>query len=205
MRFIPLEKFDRFVAGLEDVYRRDYHLSHRRDALAVLLGLHGLRAGEVCDLRYSDVVWDFRLLKIRTLKGGRERTIQLSESVFSWFQDVNLLFPGDRETGCIFRSRTGKPLDTSQLNEFSHRCTKRLLGTPLRFHAMRHTFGMRAYEKTKDLVLVAKMMGHRSVSSTQIYVDAVKAFDPDLMIDLPSAKKHHVADTDRDQLLSVDQ
>ncbi len=34
----------------------------------------------------------------------------------------------------------------------------------------RHTFGTRLYRKTRDLVLVGKAMGHRTVEATAIYV-----------------------------------
>ncbi len=37
-------------------------------------------------------------------------------------------------------------------------------------HSTRHTFGTRLYRKTRDLVLVGKAMGHRTVEATAIYV-----------------------------------
>ena len=40
----------------------------------------------------------------------------------------------------------------------------------LSVHSLRHTFGTRLYRKTRDLVLVGKAMGHRTVEATLIYV-----------------------------------
>ena len=39
-------------------------------------------------------------------------------------------------------------------------------------HALRHTFGTRLYERTGDLLIVQRALGHRDVSSTCIYAAA---------------------------------
>ncbi len=40
----------------------------------------------------------------------------------------------------------------------------------LSVHSLRHTFGSRLYRKTRDLVLVGRAMGHKTVEATIIYV-----------------------------------
>jgi integrase/recombinase XerC len=40
----------------------------------------------------------------------------------------------------------------------------------LTVHSLRHTFGSRLYEKTHDLLLVGKAMGHRTLEATKVYV-----------------------------------
>jgi integrase len=44
-------------------------------------------------------------------------------------------------------------------------------------HSTRHTFAVLLYEKTKDIVLVQKAMGHVNIRNTMIYVDAVDCQD----------------------------
>jgi len=40
---------------------------------------------------------------------------------------------------------------------------------PLGVHALRHTFATRLYGRTRDLRLVQQALGHRSVTSTEVY------------------------------------
>ena len=46
---------------------------------------------------------------------------------------------------------------------------------PRAVHNLRHTFGEQAYQATKDIVLVQGWMGHESIETTRIYVEADEA------------------------------
>ncbi len=40
---------------------------------------------------------------------------------------------------------------------------------PVSVHSLRHTFATRLYEKTGDLYLVQRALGHRNITTTEIY------------------------------------
>ena len=40
---------------------------------------------------------------------------------------------------------------------------------PLSIHSLRHTFATRLYEKTGDLHLVQRALGHRQITTTEVY------------------------------------
>lgn len=203
MRYIPLEQHDLFVEFLDVAYRRSPRLSFRRDALACIFGLHGLRVSEVLHLRYSDFSWAQKILKVETLKGGDRRFVQLDGTVIDWFWEVDADLKASKH-GFVFRSQTGQNLQTTQLNVFARMATGQFFGEEMRFHGFRHTFGMRAYHQTRDLMLVARMMGHRSIKSTQIYVEAVQQFDAKLAIKVgPSTHQHDVTNPDHIELPPV--
>jgi integrase/recombinase XerC len=44
---------------------------------------------------------------------------------------------------------------------------------PKKFHALRHTFAIELYQKTKDLRLVQVALGHRNITNTMIYADYI--------------------------------
>ncbi len=52
------------------------------------------------------------------------------------------------------------------------------------FHSLRHTALTRLYEKTKDIRLVQKVVGHSNISTTMIYTHVSRANIRDAMINL---------------------
>ena len=42
-------------------------------------------------------------------------------------------------------------------------------------HACRNCFGMKLYRQTKDIIMTGSLMGHRSVTSTEVYVRAISS------------------------------
>jgi len=127
-----------------------------RDAAIILTALAtGTRARELLNLTYQDLDLAKPSLKIKTLKGGKNREIPISRKL------ANLLIAsrrGDR----IF------PISYPRL----HQIWTAWRPSKLPFHALRHTFAMSAYNRTKDINLVKHIMGHRSLSSTTVYLEA---------------------------------
>ena len=177
MRWIPfnaLPHLEHHLTKLLEHGRR----TEQRDALALMLALHGLRVSEVCQARIDDLDAPNCLLFIRTLKKGKRRTVRLHPTLIyallKWRGQVNhlpLLFTGP-----------GRPIFPSHLQRFARKITAQVFGISYRFHAGRHTFAMRAYAKTKDLLLVKKLLGHRWITSTQVYAEALDDTPDELLL-----------------------
>lgn len=164
MRFIPLELVPALEAAIcAEIERGSW--TRRRDALAVALGLHGLRVGEVCRARRDDLFVGGCLLHVKTLKKGRVREVPLHSSLVTALLD----WRGDARHSWLLHSRPGNQVHRSQFERAAHRLTRQVLSQPLKFHALRHTFAMRLYAETSDLFLVQQLLGHRSVRSTEVY------------------------------------
>lgn len=164
MRFVPLE----LVPALEDALAAEVARGtwgRRRDALAVALGLHGLRVGEVCQARTSDLFVGGSMLHVRTLKRGRVREIPLHHSLMAALLD----WRGDARHSWLLFTRPGGQVHRSQFERAARRITEGVIGEPLKFHAMRHTFAMRLYAERPDVFLVQRMLGHHSIKSTEVY------------------------------------
>ncbi len=149
-----------------DRVERDGPLGLRDRALVELVYSAGLRSREAVDLDLGDVDFEQELVHVRG-KGGKERAVPLGEEAGHWVARYLREARPElaRATGetALFVSRRGRRLDTSTL--------RRLLPHP---HRLRHAFATHLLEGGADLRTIQELLGHSSLSSTQIYshVDA---------------------------------
>jgi site-specific recombinase XerD len=140
-------------------------LALRNAALIELVYSCGLRSAEAVALDLIDVDFDREHLHVRG-KGGKERVVPLGEEAASrvarWLRDGR---PALARGACdaLFISVRGRRLDTSVL--------RRLLPNP---HRLRHAYATHLLEGGADLRTIQELLGHASLSTTQIYshVDA---------------------------------
>lgn len=179
--WFPLDQIERLEdAILEQL--EDRRRARRRDALACGLGLSGLRSGEVSQLAIGDLSVPLRRLTVRTLKGGPQRALDLDatlvDELLAWRGlRERLLFPKLGPRDLLLPNCRGGIVRREQFNGMAKRLFDRLLGAMhgLTFHSLRHTFAMRAYQESRDLFLVQRMLGHSSVQTTEIYARSLAA------------------------------
>jgi integrase/recombinase XerC len=146
----------------------------RDRAMALLMLLGGLRAGEVRALLLSDVDQGLRRVRI-TGKGGRQRVVPVDAAFFA---ELATYLRAERPAGChtwecfvVLRGPTaGGPLTEAGLRRIfrSHRATA---GTPrVRPHRLRHTYGTQLAAAGIDLLVLRELMGHASPETTAGYV-----------------------------------
>lgn len=136
----------------------------------------GLRVGELCSLRYEDISRKNMRIHIRHSKARCDRYAILSSIALEILTEYWYAY--DRPTGWLFPKQTNKdssrPIDTFYLSRHIH-AHERRLGWPekLTCHSFRHAFGTHLYENGADLLTIKSLLGHRSLSSTMIYVHLV--------------------------------
>jgi site-specific recombinase XerD len=140
-------------------------LALRNRALFELVYSAGLRAQEAVDLRLADVDFEQEALLVRG-KGDKERAVPLGEEAA--YRLRRYLEDGRPSLArgavdALFLSARGRALETSTL--------RRLLPNP---HRLRHAFATHLLEGGADLRTIQELLGHSSLSTTQIYshVDA---------------------------------
>jgi len=173
--YIPFgKKYDRIVRRLRKMVSGD-NATARRDALAYVLGLHGLRVTEVIQLKVADLLPIQEQLRVETLKGGKPRRIALGAGVYRQLKRLAAKRGKDEP---LFVTTAGGSVHETQWQRGFRELTAELLGGEgLNFHGGRHTFAMRLYHQTKDMQRVKSRLGHRSLTSTQVYVDAYGELD----------------------------
>lgn len=143
----------------------------RRDrALLALLYGTGIRASECASLRSGQVDLTRLTIHVRG-KGGHERVIplnpQLAEVLRSYAQARGPALP----TAPFLRSRFGRPLSRGGVYERVRTWGQRSrVGIPLSPHRMRHTFATHLVRAGVGLVTIRDLLGHRQITSTQIYL-----------------------------------
>ena len=122
----------------------------------------GLRKHEVTHMRPSDLAQDKSYLKVKG-KGSRERQIPVVDDLRLILTDLNLsgkwLFPSKRSGEPLTDIR--KPLKTAMRKA---KIEKRI--TP---HMIRHSFATHLLESGADSRIIQRLLGHASLSTTQIY------------------------------------
>ncbi len=139
-------------------------LALRNRALLELLYSGGLRSAEAVGLDLADVDFEREAIHVRG-KGGKERVVPLGEEaahhVALYLRARSALARG--AVDALFLSARGRRLDTSTV--------RRLVRNP---HRLRHAFATHLLEGGADLRTIQELLGHASLSTTQIYshVDA---------------------------------
>lgn len=153
------------VAGQSDFQRlRD------RAIMEVLYG-SGVRRSELINLNMSDVDLDRRIMRIRHGKGDKERPVLLTQAAADAMRMYLGLRPRTSDEA-FFLSRNKRRIAQVTMYEI-FRTFVRLSGirdhaTP---HTMRHSFATHLLENGADLVTIKELLGHESLSTTQIYTN----------------------------------
>ena len=145
----------------------------RDQALLEFLYACGVRISEASGLRLADVDFASRLVKVFG-KGSKERIVPLHDVCVGAMQEyLNKARPvllGKNSTDRFFVSNRGNPMSADSMRKMFKR-TVRAAGLDERLspHDMRHTFATDLLDGQADLRSVQEMLGHSSLSTTQIY------------------------------------
>jgi integrase len=151
-------------------------------ALYLAAVMTGMRQGELLALRWIDVDWRARRIRVRrnyvrgefgTPKTRRSsRSIPLADRLGG---ELDLLYRRSRWTGdedLVFANpHTGGPLNGCSLLKAFQRALGRAGVRRVRFHDLRHTFGTRMAAAGVPMRTLQEWMGHRDFRTTQIYAD----------------------------------
>jgi integrase len=155
----------------------------RDRALIVLLYRTGLRIAEALALVEKDVDLEHGLVVVLRGKGVKRRTVGLDPTAAAvlerWLRRRRELAIPRTWQGrpatifCVItRPRRGKPLHPSCVRESMKRLARRA-GVDKRVHphGFRHTHAFELAMEQTPLIIISKQLGHRSLSTTQRYVD----------------------------------
>ena len=136
-----------------------------RDAAAILMAFrHGLRASELCGLRWSDVSFNPDRLYVRRAKGGIESNHPLHAP------QLRALKALPRTSDYVFTAESGAPVTTAWFLRMVHRTGEAAkLPFPIHPHMLRHACGYKLAADGQDTRAIAHYLGHRDLASTARY------------------------------------
>ncbi|MCH5461393.1 tyrosine recombinase XerC [Lactobacillus sp. LC28-10] len=159
----------------------DTMLAKRDSAILEVLYATGIRVSELCGLTLTDVDFDGQLMLIHG-KGNKERYVPFGHYAKDALQTYlkitrePLMQQYHKDHEVVFINHYGDPITSTGveyvLNQMIARST---LTGDIHPHMLRHTFATHLLNHGADLRTVQELLGHSSLSTTQIYTHVTKS------------------------------
>lgn len=172
---LPMRRYDTYLPYVPTAEEVQLFINTlptlKQKTMVALMYSAGLRVGEVCNLKYSDIRRSSMRIHISHTKNRSDRFAILSQKSLDmltqyWYaydKPVDWLFPA--------KCDPSRPCKTAVLGRqvLEHRI-KLGLDPGLNCHSFRHAFGTHLYENGADLITIQNLMGHKSLTSTVLYI-----------------------------------
>lgn len=143
-----------------------------RAILETLYG-SGLRVSELADMLVQNIDFDNGMVKV-TGKGSKDRITPLTpascNAIRAWFCARNAQMPEQKSEQHVFLNHLGTPLSTRSIARVIEKYARQLaMVKNITPHQFRHSFATHLLNNGADIRAVQEMLGHASLSTTQIY------------------------------------
>ena len=154
-------------------------LANRNQCIILLLLYTGMRVSELCNLNVLDVDIDECCVRVFG-KGSKERMVYFMPSLIPFLNEyLENVRPGlllDKKDEALFINSKGQRISPRAIQIL---LKERALQSDTPFdvspHMLRHTFATNLLNNDTDLKIVQELLGHESLSTTQIYTHVSKA------------------------------
>ena len=165
---------DEDVAALQATFDRSLPGPARNYVIVEVLYGCGLRVSELVNLRLSNIYPEEEMLQVIG-KGNKERWVPINAHALNLLQDYILtirsqLTPQPGEGKYVFLNLRGHHLTRVAVFQFIKEAVDKAgLHKNVSPHSLRHSFATELVQNGADLRAVQEMLGHESLSTTQIY------------------------------------
>ena len=175
--FLTIEEIDQLISAI-DLSKPE---GHRNKAILETLYSCGLRVSELINLRFSNLFLNEGFVKV-TGKGDKDRLVPISPSVE---KEIDIYVEGTRnhmkiEKGhedFIFLNRRGKQLTRVMIFTIIKNLAESIgLQKTISPHTFRHSFATHLIEGGANLRAIQEMLGHESITTTEIYTHLDNAY-----------------------------
>jgi integrase/recombinase XerC len=150
-------------------------LSARDKAMLEVLYSSGIRVSELVELEMADIDLQEGVLRVRG-KGRKDRLTPIGSQAIQAIQryfDLRAQDPRSQQaghTGRVFLNKHGEPLSTRSVRrKLDKYLVQAGLDPGISPHTLRHSFATHLLNNGADLRSVQELLGHQSLSTTQIY------------------------------------
>lgn len=196
---IPLHTVEHFLSAIythlseakTDCQKKN---SIRDIAVIELLFATGMRISELCSLKINDVNLYDRSILIYG-KGSKERKIQIgTDAVIHALEEYKAVFLSEMQScNHFFANQSGKVLSDQSvrrmINKYTSLAAIELHITP---HMFRHTFATSLLEADVDIRYIQEMLGHSSITITEIYTHVAMSKQMDILATKHPRKQFHI-------------
>ena len=174
---LSVKEIDRIIAAID----LNNYLGYRNLTIIEMLYSCGLRVSELINLKLSDLFIEEDFIKV-TGKGNKQRfvpiglnTKKLIQSYLKIYRPLFKISTIDSDT--IFLNRNGKKLTRAMIFTIVKKIKiKAGIKKNVSPHTFRHSFATHLLENGADLRSIQMMMGHESITTTEIYMHLDKSY-----------------------------
>ena len=157
--------------------KQDYAI--RNQCIILLLLNTGMRVSECCNLNLLDVDLDDQTIRVFG-KGNKERSVFFMPSVLpflkSYLDEIRPKLLANSTNEAFFIGSKGTRITSRSIeNILNDRAKQSKIPFKVTPHMLRHTFATNLLNNDADIKMVQELLGHSSLSTTQIYTHVSKA------------------------------
>ncbi len=173
---LSLDDINRLIAAI-DLSKAE---GERNRAMLETLYSCGLRVSELTNLKISDLFFDEGFIKV-TGKGDKQRFVPIVQSAQKYItcyknEVRNHLSIKKGHEDTLFLNRRGKQLTRAMIFTIIKQLAVKInLDKTISPHTFRHSFATHLLENGADLRTIQLMLGHESITTTEIYVHVDKS------------------------------
>lgn len=145
---------------------RSSWIDYRNFAIVYLIYSSGARITEVLNIKPGHFFGNNQLLIVEP-KGGNERVVYVNQRTLEYLMEYKLMCPY-KQGKYFWRNFHGKQLTRNAASIELYRYVG------IRPHQIRHFYATHLYKNGMDLLVLSALLGHRSISTTQIYIHLQK-------------------------------
>jgi integrase/recombinase XerC len=131
----------------------------------------GLRLSELVGLNMPDIDLRGKSLRVQAGKGGKARILPIGSKAIAalqnWFEHRQA--SSENELAVFISTRGSRLSQRSVEYRLAQWCTKKGIQSHVHPHMLRHSFASHLLQSSQDLRAVQELLGHSSISTTQIY------------------------------------
>jgi len=151
----------------------------RDRALLELLYATGLRVSEIVSLDFYQINIENREIRV-VGKGSKERLVLMgvpaANALTSYLNQGRRLLLGEKVSQAVFINRYGRRIPARRVQKILDACARKAgFNKRVYPHLLRHTFATHLLDGNADLRVVQELLGHASLSTTQVYTHVSKA------------------------------
>lgn len=178
---LTVEEIDRMVSSI-DLSSPE---GHRNRAIIETMYGCGLRVSELVNMRLTDIHRTEGFISV-TGKGNKQRLVPLGSVALREidnYMDRRATLPAIIDQNILFLNRRGKGLSRVMIfNIIKDTAEAAGIGKTISPHTLRHSFATHLVEGGADLRAVQEMLGHESITTTEIYTHIDRSYLRDTLL-----------------------
>lgn len=187
---LSIEEIDALIGAIDlSKSYNNIYIGERNRAILETLYSCGLRVSELINLKISDLFFEEGFIKV-TGKGDKQRFVPIGLNTQNyiniWKQERTKIDINQEDKDTLFLNHRGAQLTRAMIFTIIKNLAKAInLNKVISPHTFRHSFATHLLENGADLRAIQLMLGHESITTTEIYMHVDRSHLKEILL------RHH--------------